>query len=59
METLHQAFKKAMEDPDFIKISRQLDQPALYRGPAELAKHLKEMNETVGALIRRLGLRKE
>lgn len=59
VETLHQAFKKAMEDPDFIKISRQLDQPALYRGPAELAKHLKEMNETVGALIRRLGLRKE
>jgi len=59
VETLHQAFKKAMEDPDFIKISRQLDQPALYRGPAELAKHLVEMNESVGALIRSLGLRKE
>lgn len=59
VETLHQAFKKAMEDPDFIKISRQLDQPALYRGPQELAKHLEEMNESVGTLIRSLGLRKE
>jgi tripartite-type tricarboxylate transporter receptor subunit TctC len=59
VETLHGAFKKAMEDPDFIKVSHQLDQPALYRGPQELAKHLVEMNEEVGTLIRSLGLRKE
>jgi tripartite-type tricarboxylate transporter receptor subunit TctC len=59
VETLHDAFKKAMEDPDFIKVSHQLDQPALYRGPQELAKHLVVMNEEVGALIRSLGLRKE
>jgi len=57
--TLHDAFKKAMEDPDFIKVSHQLDQPALYRGPQELAKHLVVMNEEVGTLIRSLGLRKE
>ena len=59
VETLHASFKKAMEDPDFIKVSHQLDQPALYRGPQELAKHLVEMNEEMGALIRSLGLRKE
>lgn len=59
VETLHDPFKKAMEDPDFIKVSHQLDQPALYRGPQELAKHLVEMNEEVGALIRSLRLRKE
>jgi tripartite-type tricarboxylate transporter receptor subunit TctC len=59
VETLHGAFKKAMEDPDFIKMSQQVDQPALYRGPQELAKHLVEMNEEVGTLIRSLGLRKE
>jgi len=59
VETLHGAFKKAMEDPDFIKMSQQVDQPALYRGPQELAKHLVEMNEEVGMLIRSLGLRKE
>jgi len=59
VDTLHEAFKKALEDADFIKISRQVDQPPIYRGPQELAKHLEEMNEQVGSLIRSLGLRKE
>jgi tripartite-type tricarboxylate transporter receptor subunit TctC len=59
VETLHAAFKKAMEDPDFIKMGDQMDQPVLYRGPQELGKHLVEMNEQVGSLIRSLGLRKE
>jgi len=59
VETLHSAFKKAIEDPDFIKISRQLDQPAMYRNPQDLEKHVIKMNEEVGTLIRSLGLRKE
>jgi len=59
VETLHGAFKKAMEDPDFIKVSRQVDQPSIYRGPEDLAKHLVTMNEEVGGLIRSLGLRQE
>jgi tripartite-type tricarboxylate transporter receptor subunit TctC len=56
---LHGAFKKAMEDPDFVKVSRQVDQPSLYRGPEELGKHLVKMNEEVGELIRSLGLREK
>ena len=59
VEILHGAFKKAMEDPDFIKMGRQLDQPVIYRGPQELGKHLVDMNEEVGSLIGSLGLRKE
>jgi len=59
VEALHRAFKKAMEDPDFIRISRQMDMPLVYRGPEELGKHLVEINEEVGALIRSLGLRQE
>lgn len=59
VELLHGAFKKAMEDPDFIRISRQMDMPLVYRGPQELGKHLVEMNEEVGNLIRSLGLRQE
>jgi tripartite-type tricarboxylate transporter receptor subunit TctC len=55
--TLHGAFKKAMEDPDFIRVSRQLDQPPIYRGPEDLAKHLVKMNEEVGSLITSLGLK--
>ena len=59
VETLHKAFKEAMEDPDFIKMGRELDQPMIYRGSQDLAKHLVQMNEEVGTLIRSLGLRKE
>jgi tripartite-type tricarboxylate transporter receptor subunit TctC len=59
VETLHGAFKKSMEDPDFIRVSRQLDQPSLYRSPEDLGKHLVQMNEEVGSLIRGLGLKEE
>jgi len=59
VDTLHAAFKKSMEDPDFIRVSRQLDQPLLYRSPEELGKHLVQMNEEVGALVQSLGLREE
>ncbi len=58
VDTLHQAFKKSLEDPDFIKMGRQLDQPMIYRGPADLAKHLVQMNQEVGSLNQSLGLRK-
>ena len=36
-----------------------MDQPFLYRGPKDLEKHLIQMNDEVGTLIRNLGLRKE
>jgi len=57
--TLHRAFKKAMEDTDFLNVSKQMDQPPLYRGPEDLARHLAKMNEEVGGLIKNLGLREE
>ena len=59
VEALHKAFKEAMADPDFIRVGRELDQPVIYRDPKDLAKHLVQMNEEVGTLIRSLGLRKE
>ena len=57
--TLHGALKKAMEDPDFVRVSRQVDQPPMYRGPEDLGKHLVKMNEEVGALIKRLGIQEQ
>lgn len=59
VETLHQAFKKAMEDPNFIRVSNQVDQPPFYRGPQELGKHLVQIHEQLVPLINSLGLRKE
>jgi tripartite-type tricarboxylate transporter receptor subunit TctC len=59
VETLHAAFKKAMEDPDFIRVSRQMDQPPVYRGPEDLGNHIVKMNEEVGGLIKKLGLQEK
>ncbi len=59
VETLHNAFRKAMDDPDFIRVARQTDVPIVYRGPQDLGKHLEKMNEEVESLIQTLGLRKE
>ena len=57
IQTLHGAFKKAMEDPDFINVNKQGDMPLIYRGPEDLAKHLLQMNEEVEGLTKSLGLR--
>ncbi len=59
VETLHQAFKKAMDDPDFIRVSNQVDQPPFYRSPQELANHLLQIHGQLAPLIRNLGLRKD
>ncbi len=57
VDTLHGAFKKALDDADFLKMSRQFDLPVVYRGPQELAKHIAQMNEEVEGLIKTLGLK--
>ena len=59
VETLHVAFKKAWEDPDFIKMARQGDQTPFYRGPQELDKYLVSINEEIATLVKNLGIRKE
>ena len=59
VQTLHPAFKKAMEDPDFIRVSNQVDQPPYYRSPEDLGKHLAEIHGQLAPLVRSLGLRKE
>jgi tripartite-type tricarboxylate transporter receptor subunit TctC len=59
VETLHRAFKKAMEDPDYIRVCQQTDQVIVYRGPQELAQYQAEVHEVWGSLITSLGLRKD
>ncbi len=59
VKMLHDAFKTAMLDADFIRVSRQSDQPIIYRDSQDLGRYLETMNEEVGSLIRRLGLRQE
>ena len=57
VQTLHGAFKKAMEDPDFINVNKVGDMPIIYRSPEDLAQHLIQMNEEIETVAKTLGLR--
>jgi tripartite-type tricarboxylate transporter receptor subunit TctC len=59
VETLRAAFKKAMDDPEWIAACHKLFHPIEYRGPKELSDHLLKMNEEVETLVKKLGLRKD
>ena len=59
VETLHQAFKKAMDDPEFIKGCTLVDHIAIYRNPQETAKHLQQLSAEIGTLVQDLKLREK
>ena len=49
---LHDAFKKAMEDQDFIKVCESFDLVISYRNPEEFAKVLKRTDDVVRDFLR-------
>jgi len=59
LETLHQAFKKGLQDPDFIKACAMGESIITYRNPQEMAKHILQMNEDTKQIIRDLKMGKE
>ena len=56
VKTLHDAFKKAIDDPEHAKILQTLDQVYWYRSSEDYAKWAVETNDSERALIERLGL---
>ena len=56
VKTLHDAFKKAMDDPRHIELLAQLNQDAWYRSGPDYAKWAGETFVKDKALIERLGL---
>ncbi len=53
---IHDAFKKAIDDPENTKLLQQLDQIYWYRSSEDYAKWAAETNVSERALIERLGL---
>jgi tripartite-type tricarboxylate transporter receptor subunit TctC len=53
---LHDAFKKAMDDPRHVEVLRQLNQDAWYRSGADYAQWVREAFAKDKVLIDRLGL---
>jgi tripartite-type tricarboxylate transporter receptor subunit TctC len=56
VKTVHDAFKKAMDDPEHHKVLQQLDQVYWYKSTEDYGKWAVETNATEKALIERLGL---
>jgi len=56
VKILHDAFKKAIDDPEHYKMLEQLDQVYWYKSTEDYAKWAAETNVSERALIERLGL---
>jgi tripartite-type tricarboxylate transporter receptor subunit TctC len=56
VKIIHDAFKKAIDDPENARVLQQLDQVYWYRSSEDYGKWAAETNVTERALIERLGL---
>ena len=56
VKILHDAFKKAIDDPEHQRVLQQLDQVYWYKSTDDYAKWASETNVSERALIERLGL---
>ena len=56
VKTLHDAFKKAMDDPRHLEVLEQLNQPVWYKNSADYAAWIRDNLGKEKALIERLGM---
>ena len=57
VRTLHDAFKKTLDEPKVLALLERLDQPVIYLGPEDYAKFAKQTFEEERRTIDRLGLK--
>ena len=57
VRVLHDAFKKALEDPEYQKILDRYDQDALYMSGDDYAKFARKLFEEEREIIKRMGLK--
>ncbi len=56
VRTLHDAFRKSLDDPEYLKVLTQLDQPGWYKSNEDYAKWAAETLQAERATIERVGL---
>ncbi len=56
VKTLHDAFKKSLDDPEYLKLLATLDQPAWYQSSEDYARWAVETFKTERGTIERVGL---
>ena len=57
VKILHDAFRKAMDDPAYQKVLERLDQDNVYLGSEDYAKFAKRINDEQKAVVQRMGLK--
>ncbi len=58
MKVLHDAFKKGMEDPAYLKVLDKFDMEPYYLNSADYAKFVKELCAEEKVILEKLGLKK-
>jgi len=58
VQKLHDAFKKAMEDPDFLAVMKSFDMSTLYLNSEDYEKFVREDSARIQKLVQKLGLNK-
>jgi tripartite-type tricarboxylate transporter receptor subunit TctC len=56
---LADAFKKAMDDPEFLSVMKKFDMPSFYADTEGYTKYLKNDFENIEKLVKKLGLDKQ
>src|SRR5215510_9425693 len=56
VKVLHDAFKRSLDDPEYLKLLAQLDQPAWYQSSEDYARYAAETFKVERATIERVGL---
>jgi tripartite-type tricarboxylate transporter receptor subunit TctC len=59
VKVLHDAFKKGMEDPAYLKILEKLDMEPFYKNTEDYVKYVKEMCAEEKEVVEKLGLKKK
>ena len=57
VKVLHDAIKKAMDDPTYQKVLERLDQDNVYKNSEDYAKFARQVNDEQKAVVERLGLK--
>ncbi len=57
VKTLHDAFRRAMDDPNYLKTLERYDQPTKYMTGAEYTEYARKQFETDRVMMEKLGLK--
>jgi tripartite-type tricarboxylate transporter receptor subunit TctC len=56
---LHEAFKKSLDDPDYLSILKKFDMSLNYLDPEDLDKAIRRESEQIKRVVQNLGLDKK